>query len=180
MAQIDAAFVRDVHVMRVSTAHHEQLLMMAPAAPDPLVEEHLTASLVDRFGQADVVLLGEVRLARVRAPQQTAHLHTAMSRLCENLADLRAWSAQLLVGVSLPVCEIDTVTGPERTEHLVQRPKVRIAIDQHSHAVAYRPRLVIAATSIDRTTRIAAFIGGQEPVLNAHRASASHISTPES
>ena len=84
---------------------HEELLVVAAAVPHALVENDLASGLVDRLGQRRVALLGEVRLTRMRPPQQRADLHAASGDVGKDATDLGARSREALVAVALPVGE---------------------------------------------------------------------------
>lgn len=57
-------------------ADEHELLVVRPAAPNPSVEGQNRPPLVGIGGKLHVVLLIEVGLAGMRAPQQPAHLDT--------------------------------------------------------------------------------------------------------
>ena len=59
VTEVDAPDERDV-ARRVVVLDDDELLVMAPAPPDPMVEEHLSAGLVDVPGEREVLRLAEV------------------------------------------------------------------------------------------------------------------------
>jgi hypothetical protein len=65
MTQVDPADERHVVIRSGSVAHHDELLVMASAATDALVEKHLTTGFVDLANEPGVLLLEEVRPTRV-------------------------------------------------------------------------------------------------------------------
>ena len=79
VTEVDASDERDVFLGPALPAYDQELLVVGPAPAHPLVEERLPAALVD--DGAEVVVLLAVEPARVRAPQQRAHLDAATPRL---------------------------------------------------------------------------------------------------
>ena len=61
VAQIDAARERDVALGCVGMPDDDHLLVMRPAEPDALVQQHLTAGLFDRVAEMLVLLLAVLR-----------------------------------------------------------------------------------------------------------------------
>src|SRR5918994_2028073 len=59
----------------------------------------------------------------------------------------------------------------EHAEDLVQAPEVFGAVDQNQDAVALRPGLAVAASSIDLRRGVSALLRRQEPVIDTHEAS---------
>ena len=92
-----------------------ELLVVAPAAPDALVEQDLAAGLVHLLVEREVLLLAEVRLRRVRPPEQPAHVHAAPGEVGEDVRELGAGPDEPLVGVALPVGEVDPVVAAAAT-----------------------------------------------------------------
>jgi len=86
---------------------------MTSSAPYALVEDDFSAGFVDQLGQRGVVLLGEVRLTRMRTPQKTAHIYPALRSRSQDVSDLSARSAKQLVTVTLPIGEVDVVAFAE-------------------------------------------------------------------
>ena len=148
----------------------DQLLVMAAAAPHPLVEDDLASRLVDHLGQRRVALLGEVRLTRVRSPQQPADLHTASSGIGEDATDLGARSVEELVAVALPIRE-DTPqsSGSSDDNASCRRPKYSAP----STSTSTRFPRVHAAPSPRRRSivgrRVSPLRRGQEPIIEAQR-----------
>src|SRR5205085_940680 len=99
MAQIDAADEGDVVVGVVSPASDDELLMMAPASSHPLVEQELAPGSVDVLREGQVLLLREVQLRGMGAPQQTAHAHAARRELLEDPRQLGARTGEPFVGI---------------------------------------------------------------------------------
>ena len=116
VAEVDPAHERDVVVGTVVAPDHEQLLVVAAAASHPLVEQDLAARLVDRLDERVVLLFGEVRLTRVRAPQQPRTCTPRRARSARTVADLRPRPVEAFVGIALPVGEVHPVVAPERLQ----------------------------------------------------------------
>lgn len=57
VAQVDAAGERDVPFRCALVSQHHELLVVRPAAPDPLVEQHLAAGCRDRLAEVAVLRL---------------------------------------------------------------------------------------------------------------------------
>ncbi|MDZ5664102.1 hypothetical protein SFC79_20170 [Nocardioides sp. S-58] len=138
VAEVDPPDERDVLLGTALAAHDEQLLVVRAAAPYPLVEQGLTAALVD--DPAQVLVLLAVEPARVRAPHQGPHLHVASGRRPQQLRDRGTVLGQPLVGVAAPVREEDAVAGTGRRDGLDQSREVVDAVDPRHHEVARRPR----------------------------------------
>ena len=138
---------------------------MAAAATHALVEGDLTARLVDDLRQRRVVLLGEVGLARVRSPQQPAHVHTASSSVCEDATYLGARSGEALVAVALPIREEHTVVACERRQCLVQATEILAAVDEHVDAVAFGPSSAVTVSTVDRARLVPPLAWREEPVI---------------
>ena len=169
VAQVDAADERDVVVGPFGATDHDELLVVAAAPPHPLVEQDLAAGLVDLSDERGVLLLAEVRLSRVRSPQQPAHVHAAPREVGEHVADLGARAVEPLVGVALPVGEVDPVVpaeacrAPRSRRAKYSAPSTSTATWLPSvHAVA------VAAPTVDLGGGVAALLRGQEPVVQPH------------
>jgi hypothetical protein len=169
VAEVDAPDEGDVVVGSRSTTGDDELLVMAAAPPDALVEQDLAARLVDLPDEIDVLLLAEMRLTRVRTPQQTSHVNAAACEVGEHVAHLRARAGETLIRVAFPIREVQPVVPLESAEHLVQAGEVLRAVDQHLDAVALRPRFAVAAPPVDLRGGITALLAGQEPVVRLHR-----------
>ena len=62
---------------RVAAADDEDLLVVAATAPDAVVEQHLSAGVVDDAREREVLALTEVHELGVRAPEQSPHVDAA-------------------------------------------------------------------------------------------------------
>ncbi len=65
VAQVNAARERDVALGRAGMPDDDQLLVMRPAEPDALVQQHLTACLFDRVAEMLVLLLAVLELVQM-------------------------------------------------------------------------------------------------------------------
>jgi hypothetical protein len=158
VAEVDPAGEGHVVVEPAGVAQHHQLLVLGAGSPDPLVEQHLAAGVVDLVTEVEVGLLVEVRPRGVRAPQQSLHLDAAACRARQDLAQLGPGPVQALVGVAAPVRQHDQVAGAQVAQ-LPQEPgKVAAAVDQRLDPVAERPRP-------DAGRRVAALRRAQEPAF---------------
>ena len=96
------------------------LLVVAATAPDPVVEQHLTARFVHQLREGQVLGLPEVHGLGMRAPEQPRTCTPRRAQLGEHLADRGAGPGELLVGVALPVGEVHPVAGLGVAQHVVQ------------------------------------------------------------
>ncbi len=140
--------------------------MVASTASHPLVDEHLAAGGVDVAGEAQVLLLTEMSLVRVRAPHQATHHHAAPGHTAEHGGHARAGAGEQLIGIRTPIGETDHVAGLERDQLLVQAGEIRSAMDERQASVALGPRLGMSA--VDRRRRIAPLVRMEEPVAQRH------------
>ena len=116
-----------------------------------------------------VVLLGEVRLTRVRAPEQPADVDAAAGEVGEHRADLGARTVETLVGVALPVGEVHPVArvrggrahgGGDGSTRRRRRAPRRGCPSVHARPSSRRRSIAVAA--LPRSS------GRQEPV-GGHR-----------
>ena len=111
-----------------------------PAAPHPLVEQHLAAGLLDLPVQRPVLRLAERQLVPVRAPDQPAHAHPALGRVREQLR--RPWGRPARSRSSgSPRQSVKNRWSPvaERLDLLDQPGEVGRAVDQRLDEVALGP-----------------------------------------
>ncbi|WP_367651772.1 hypothetical protein [Curtobacterium sp. MCPF17_052] len=132
VAQVDAADVGDVARRVVPVLDDEELLVVRAEEPDALVEEDLTASVVDPPPEQLVRLRAERRRdpLTVGAPDEPADLHAGAGTVGEQVADGRAVRQQALIGVAAPVGEPDTVAGPQRRQLRLDAREVRRPVHQ--------------------------------------------------
>ena len=168
VTEVDAADERDV-VGGVGSTHHEQLLVVAPAAAHPVIEEHFATRVVDHLGKREVLRLTEVHQLGVRAPEEPADIDPLLHQLDEHGANLRARSVKQFVGIALPVGEVDPIAGLALAQHLVQSSEVSAAIDQDRAVVALGPRELVVVAPVDVGRRIPPLGGQEEPVFESHR-----------
>jgi hypothetical protein len=139
--------------------------MVTPASAHSLIEEDFAAGLVNCLRELKVGLLGEMRLARVRAPQKAAHRHTFSSEVREYDTYFGARTTQPLVGITLPIGELDRVAVAEGAKRRVQRLVILGAIDQYVDAVSGGPRRTITSPAVEQRAPVAALLCCQEPIL---------------
>ncbi len=149
--------------------------MVAPAAPHALVEQHLPARVVDLAHELRVLLLAEVRLAWVRPPQQPAHVGAVACEVGEHVPERGARPDETLVGVTLPIGEVHPVIGADGAELVVEPSEVVRAVDEHLDAIAFGPRQAVGVATVDLGGRVAAFLSGEEPVVETHAHSVPRI-----
>ena len=152
VTEVDAADERDVVFWPALATYDQELLVVGPTATNPLVEERLSAALVDDGSEVIVLLL--VEPTRVGAPQQRPDLDTPARRRRQELSDGRAVLRHAFVGVAAPVGQEDPVLGPSRLDDLQEAGKVVGAVDPRHHEVAGGP---------------GPFRGGEKPVTHPHR-----------
>jgi hypothetical protein len=116
VAEVDAPFESDVVTTAVGVTDNEDLLVVTSAAFHPFVEDHLAAGGVHALGQTRVALFAEVRLARMGSPQQSPNIHAASGKLGEETRDLGSGTVEALIAVSLPIREMNPVTGLQRRQ----------------------------------------------------------------
>ena len=168
VCEVHAPDERDVVRRVVGPAHDHQLLVVGAAAPDALVEEHLTPRVVHRPAEEEV--LGLVVHERVRAPDQAAHRDATTRRVGEHRADLTAFVGQQLgVGVALEPGEEHGITGPGLAQGAVEGAEVLDAVDEHLDRVALGPRNAVVAC-VDPCGGVPTFGRGEEPVVDGHSA----------
>jgi hypothetical protein len=167
VTQIDATLERDVFVRSDIVSNHDQLLVVAAAAPHSLVEDDLSSRLVERLGHGGVFLLSEMGLTRVRPPEQPADLHATSSDVSEDATDLRAWSGEEFVAVALPICEQHAIVTLERQQRLVQATEILGTVDQHFDFVGRRPCSAVTTPTVDRCRRVSSLVRRQEPIIQA-------------
>ena len=158
VAEVDAPDERDGTAVVVAPVDDDQLLVMAAGPSDPLVEQDLCAPFVELACQRRVVLLREVRLARVRAPDEAAQRDPAPYGGQQEGVEGRS-RPQPLVAVALPVGQGDRVR-PLRGPHDVgESPEVVGAVDVDRHGVARRP----GRGAVEGGGGVGALAGPEEP-----------------
>ena len=85
VAQVDATGEGDVALRRAGVPDHHQLLVMRPAEPDPLVQQHLSPGPLDRLAEMLVLLLAVGEFVQVRTPHQALDDDAALGGLAEQL-----------------------------------------------------------------------------------------------
>ena len=168
VTEVDPTDEGDVVVGCWSTTDHHKLLVMASTAPDALVEEELATRVVDLSYELDVLLLAEVRLPRVRPPQETTYVDAAPREVGEHVTHSGIRTSQTLIRVSLPIGEVHPVVPAEGAENLVEAGEVLGAVDQHFDAVALRPGSAVSSPSVELGGAVPALFRSQEPVVQAH------------
>ena len=134
MGEVDATGEGDVVVGRGQRrpVDHDDLLVMAPAAADAMVEHELTARVVDRAREAQVAELSRRVADRMRAPEQASQDGTAPRRIGEHGADLGTRASETFVAVALEIGEVQPVAGARRADLVEQAREVLGAVDQHA------------------------------------------------
>ena len=157
VAEVDAARERDIAFRCVGVPDHHQLLVMRPAEPDALVQQHLAACGFDRLAEVPVLLLAVGELVQVRAPHQSLDDDAALGRRAEQLADRGSVIAHLLVGVPAPIGEEEVVAVAERLDFGHQPVEVRRTVNQRLGAATCTP-------GGNRGGRVASLFRSQKPV----------------
>ena len=142
--------------------------MVAAPAPHPLVEQDLAA------GRGSTILVSARFCCSEKFTCAGCERHSS-PRTCtprprevgEHVHELGARAGEPLVGVTLPVGEVHPVVGARATQSTsYRRPKYVGAVDEHLDPVARAPAGALAPRSM-RVHAVAAFVRGQEPVLDA-------------
>ncbi|HEX2738569.1 MAG TPA: hypothetical protein VHP57_10580, partial [Acidimicrobiia bacterium] len=122
VTQIDAALERNV--LARSATNNNQLLVVTSTAAHALVKNYLASSLVDHLGQGRVALLREVRLSRMRSPQQPTDLHTSSGDVGEDATDLGTRPVEQLITVALPIRKEHTVAPLQRQQRRIEPAEI--------------------------------------------------------
>ena len=112
MHEIHSAHERNLVVRLCLAADNENLLMMAPATTNAIVEEDLTSRGVHSAGEHEVFLL-RIRSA-MRSPNQPANAHTSLRQISEHHRSLGAGTRKSLVGVTFEVGQENRVACSRR------------------------------------------------------------------
>jgi hypothetical protein len=147
----------------------DQLLVVAATAPHSLVEDDLTSGCVDHLGQGRVALLSEVRLPRMRSPQQPADLHTSSGCVGKDAADLGTRPIEEFIPVTLPIREEHTIPALERHQRLVKAPEICSTVNEHFDLVARRPCNAVTTSTVDRRRHGPPVDWSQEPIIETQR-----------
>ncbi|CAA9395169.1 MAG: hypothetical protein AVDCRST_MAG32-2585, partial [uncultured Nocardioides sp.] len=137
-----------------------ELLVVAAERPDALVEQHLAAGRDEVRGEPAVLEHVVAQRLQVRAPQQPAHPGAAPCRRRQRPGDGRPVVRELLVAVATPAQEQHLVAGPGRRQSFGEGGVVGGAVHAQAHRVALGP-------GPQARGRVAALVGGEEPVLGA-------------
>jgi hypothetical protein len=179
VAQVDPAHEGQVALGVAGVADDDELLVVAAGRPDPLVQEDLAAGLVDHLAELEGFLLAEL-VAGMGAPQQPADLHAPLGQLGQERPQLGAVVVQVLVGVAAPVGEVHLVILVQLTQALGQPGQVGAPVDQRPDQVAVGPGLAVGTPPpVDPGGRVAALVGGQEPVGGLSHAGQLPFRRPE-
>ncbi len=168
VAEIDAPDERDV-ARRVLATDDDNLLVVTAATPNALVEQHLASGFVDEAREGQVLALAEVHGLRMGAPEQPADVDAPPREFRDHVAHGGAGPGELLVGVALPVGEVQPVAPVGVAQRVVQPREVVGSVDEHSPFVAHCPRAAVAVTLIDLGGVVPALRCTEEPVQQLHR-----------
>jgi hypothetical protein len=146
----------------------DQLLVVTPSSPHTLVQHEHTALSVDVPSEVHVVLLGEVRCSRMRAPQQTPNVDPAAHEVTEHPPDLAFRAGQAFIRVPLPIGEPDAGARGELTKRLDEPREVGGAVDSNRDLIAGGPSCPSVSTSIDLRAVVAALRSSQKPIVKRH------------
>src|SRR5689334_3487306 len=105
MTQVDAAHEPDVFVRDPRALNDDELLMVAAASSHAFIENGLSARVIDDRRQVGVALLREVRLPRVRPPQQPSDVYAPMRDAGEHATNFGTRSIEAFIAVALPIGE---------------------------------------------------------------------------
>ena len=112
--------------------HHDQLLVMAAAAPGPGVEQYLPAVLVDLPDELGVSLLRLLQRLGLRTPEQAVDHDFAARRLAQYLADLGPRAVEAFLKVPPEVQEVHLVSRLGRLEFGTQAGEIAAAVHQRA------------------------------------------------
>ena len=120
----------------------------------------LAAGLVDLAHERGVVLLGEVRLTRMRAPEQPAHVHAAPGEVASTVPISVPGPSSRSSGSPSPIGEVHPVAALERRQLVVEPAEVLGPVDEDLDAlpsVHARPsprRRSIAVAALPRSAGV--------------------------
>ena len=77
-----------------------------------------------------VVLFGEVRLARMRSPEQATYVCAPLHELAQHHAELGPRTVEPLIEVASPIGEVYPITGLDLAELFVEPAEVFGAVDK--------------------------------------------------
>ncbi len=138
MAQVDPADECHVLVRPALASHDDELLVVRPPTPYPLVEERLAPGVVDDGAEVRV-LLG-VQPSTVGAPQHCPDLDTPARGRRKEVGDGRPVIGEALVRVPTPVRAVDPVAALGRADHLNEPGEVVGTVHVRHDEVPGRPR----------------------------------------
>ena len=121
VAQVDAADVGDVAGRVLGVPDHDELLVVGAAGADPHVPQALAAGLADLLAELAVPMGAEAETVPVGAPQQPTDVDAAAYGVDQGVVERGPGVVgQLLVGVALPVGEVEAVARAECADALVE------------------------------------------------------------
>ena len=168
VTEVDPADVRDVPVGVVAVADDDELLVVRAAVAHSHVPQALAAGLVDLLTHLAVSVCAVAEPVPVGAPQQPADVDAALHRGDERGAERRARVVgEQLVGLALPVGEVDAVAGAQAADPLVELGEVGTPVDDGPDGVAAAPGRAVASHVVDPGVRVLPLLVGQEPLTHA-------------
>jgi hypothetical protein len=168
VAEVDTADEGDIVGSIVGAAHNNDLLVMTAPHVARVRRAGSRPPVVDLANELGVLLLAEVRLPGMRAPQQAAHVNAPSREIRQHISDRGTGAVEKFVGVALPVGEVQPVSRRARPDNLVQTDEVLRAVDQHLDAIAFAPGLAVAPAAVDIGGSIPALHRREEPFVEAH------------
>ncbi len=158
-SQIDASDERHIMLRTSRVSDDDELLMVRSAAAGTRIQQDLAAGVRHLSNQLGILTFALVQPARLRSPDQSEDQDTPFGQLREDMSDGGAWAAEEFFGVSAKIGKIDLVSGPRRTEGVIQRREVAGAVDERFDRIARRP-----VPNVGRT--VAPLRIDKEPILN--------------
>ena len=144
--------------------------MVAPAPPDAVVQQDVTAGFVDRTCELHVVALTGVRADRMGAPQEREHVDAPARETGEHLGYLAAGAPERFIAVALEVGEQDAIAGPAGRQVVEQAREVLRAVDEDPDVVALRSTLpsVVAGLACSAPVRNQSSSGTLSLLIHRH------------
>ncbi len=138
---------------------------MGTEQADPLIQQNLTAGVVDLTAQQLVgpAADGGRNALPMRSPDKATHFHALARHLCQQFSDGRPARQQPLVGVAAPIGEPYTVTRPQDCQLLMQPCEVPRPMNQRAHKVSLRPRRRSGTASMHLCRQVSPLIATQKP-----------------
>jgi hypothetical protein len=137
VAQVDAPDIGHIAHGVFAVTKDDQLLVVRAQRSDAHVEQTLAARLFDLCPEASILLGAELELVEVRAPQQSAHVHTPSCGRSKDHPNLGALTVEPLIAIPPPVREHQEVAPTHLGHRGQQLAEVGRSVDQRANMIAH-------------------------------------------